>query len=124
MLNSSGESCDPFRVHQIQVCSAALGHMRLLLDPACEAALQNSELKVMLRVVRTVLRQFHTQLKAKCGAFVEALLAGNADSILCMLSQTSAIRLLSSRLPLPYRHNTKLHHLAAHQRDARRTAAV
>ena len=62
----------------MQVCSATLGHMRVLLNPACDAALQSSELKVMLRVVRTVLRQFHVQLKAKCGAFVEALLAGES----------------------------------------------
>lgn len=61
---------------QVQVCTATLGHMRVLLDPACDSALQSSELKVMLRVVRSLLRQFHVQLKAKCGAFVEALLAG------------------------------------------------
>ena len=50
--------------------------MRVLLDPACETSLQTSELKVLLRVVRTVLRKFHTQLNAKCGVFVEALLSG------------------------------------------------
>ncbi len=39
---------------------------------------QVSDLRVVLRVVRTVLRCFHRQLRAKAGVFVEGLLAGNS----------------------------------------------
>ena len=50
-----------------------------LLDPRCEKSLQESDLRVVLRVVKTVLWQFHGQLKLKCGVFLEALLAGRAS---------------------------------------------
>ena len=49
-----------------------------LLDPRCDKALQESDLRVVLRVVKTVLWQFHSQLKMKCGVFLETLLAGKA----------------------------------------------
>ena len=51
-----------------------------LLDPRCEKSLQESDLKVVLRVVKTVLWQFHSQLKNKCGVFLEALLGGECTS--------------------------------------------
>ena len=49
-----------------------------LLDPRCEKSLQESDLKVVLRVVKTVLWQFHVQLKNKCGVFLETLLGGES----------------------------------------------
>ncbi len=53
-----------------------LGQLQVLLDPALDPTTQGSELKVVLRVVRTELKQFHLQLNAKSGAFIEALLSG------------------------------------------------
>lgn len=50
-----------------------------LLDPRCEKSLQESDLKVVLRVVKTVLWQFHIQLKNKCGVFLETLLGGQSS---------------------------------------------
>ena len=55
-----------------------------LLDPACEPAAQASDLRCVLRCVRTVLTSFHAQLRSKCGVFVETLLAGGAGAgMLC-----------------------------------------
>ena len=53
-----------------------LGQLQLLLDPALDPTAQGSELKLVLRVVRTELKQFYHQLNAKSGAFIEALLSG------------------------------------------------
>ena len=60
-----------------------LGQLRLLLDPALDLATQGSELKAVLRIVRTELKQFHEQLNAKCGAFIEALLNGALAFTVC-----------------------------------------
>jgi hypothetical protein len=47
-----------------------------LLDPRCEKVLQESDLRVVLRVVRTIIWHFHGQLKNKCSVFMQALLGG------------------------------------------------
>jgi len=60
----------------MQVASMTLGQLQLLLDPALDPITQGTELKLVLRVVRTELKQFHHQLNAKSGAFIEALLSG------------------------------------------------
>lgn len=60
----------------VRVCQLLITMLQNLLDPRCEKALQESDLKVVLRVVRTIIWQFHSQLKGKCGVFLEALLAG------------------------------------------------
>ena len=69
-----------------QVASMTLGQLRLLLDPALDSATQGSELKAVLRVVRTELKQFHEQLNAKCGAFIEALINGALPLNICSAS--------------------------------------
>lgn len=60
----------------VRVCTLLTTQLQNLLDPACEAALQASDLRVVLRTVRTVLHHFYRQLRSKCGVFVETLLAG------------------------------------------------
>ena len=60
----------------VRICQLLITQLQILLDPACDPALQNAELKVVLRVVRTVLRHFYRQLRSKCGVFIETLLAG------------------------------------------------
>lgn len=60
----------------VRVCQLLITMLQNLLDPRCEKSLQESDLKVVLRVVKTVLWQFHSQLKNKCGVFLEALLGG------------------------------------------------
>ena len=59
-----------------------LGQLQLLLDPSLDPAMQGSELRLVLRVVRTELKQFYQQLNAKSGAFIEALLNGARQSCL------------------------------------------
>ena len=60
----------------MRVCQLLITQLQNLLDPTCEPALQSADLKIVLRVVRTVLRHFYRQLKTKCGVFIETLLAG------------------------------------------------
>lgn len=60
----------------VRVCQLLITQLQNLLDPTCEPALQSADLKIVLRVVRTVLRHFYRQLKTKCGVFIETLLAG------------------------------------------------
>lgn len=48
----------------------------LWLTQNCAVAVQVSDLRIVLKVVRTVLRCFHRQLRAKAGVFVEGLIAG------------------------------------------------
>ena len=64
----------------LRVCALLTTQLRNLLDPLCEPALQASDLRVTLRTVRTLLQQFHRQLRSKCGVFIETLLAGDALS--------------------------------------------
>jgi hypothetical protein len=45
---------------------------------------QATDLRVVLRVVRTVLRCFYRQLRAKAGVFVEALIAGGILLVCCV----------------------------------------
>lgn len=54
------------------------------LSQICAAALQVSDLRIVLKVVRTVLRCFHRQLRAKAGVFVEGLIAGAPRSACCL----------------------------------------
>ena len=61
---------------QVRVCTLLTTALQNLLDPACEPALQASDLRCVLRCVRTVLHSFYRQLRSKCGVFVETLLAG------------------------------------------------
>lgn len=60
----------------VRVCTLLTTQLQNLLDPACEPALQASDLRVVLRTVRTVLHHFYRQLRSKCGVFIETLLAG------------------------------------------------
>ncbi len=59
-----------------QVCHLLLAQLHDLLDPTIEGHAQQGHLRVVLRASRTVLRHFHAQLGAKCGAFIEVLLPG------------------------------------------------
>ena len=52
--------------------------------------MQVSDLRIVLKVVRTVLRCFHRQLRAKAGVFVEGLIAGAPRSAGCLKCWTSA----------------------------------
>ncbi len=60
----------------VRVCTLLTTQLQNLLDPACEPALQASDLRVVLRTVRTVLHHFYRQLRSKCGVFIDTLLAG------------------------------------------------
>ena len=60
----------------MRVCQLLITQLQNLLDPTCEPALQQADLKIVLRVVRTVLGHFYRQLKSKCGVFIETLLGG------------------------------------------------
>ena len=60
----------------VRVCQLLITQLQNLLDPTCEPALQQADLKIVLRVVRTVLGHFYRQLKTKCGVFIETLLGG------------------------------------------------
>ena len=63
---------------QVRVCGMLITMLQNLVDPRCDRSLQEHEMRVVLRVVRTVIWHFHGQLRSKCGIFVEALLAGNS----------------------------------------------
>ena len=65
----------------VRACQLLTTQLQNLLDPTCEPALQQADLKVVLRVVRTALRHFYRQLKTKCGVFIEALLAGTQHQL-------------------------------------------
>ena len=60
----------------VRVCQLLTTMLQNLLDPGCERSLQESDLRVVLRIVRTIIWHFHGQLRSKCGVFVEALLSG------------------------------------------------
>jgi hypothetical protein len=51
---------------------------------------QATDLRVVLRVVRTVLRCFYRQLRAKAGVFVEALIAGDVLLVCCTTCSVTA----------------------------------
>lgn len=71
----------------VRVCQLLITQLQNLLDPTCEPALQQADLKIVLRVVRTVLGHFYRQLKTKCGVFIETLLGGVRHySFLCLLN--------------------------------------
>lgn len=60
----------------MRVCQLATTALQNLLDPRCERSLQETDLRVVLRLVRTIVWHFHSQLRSKCGVFIEALLSG------------------------------------------------
>lgn len=60
----------------VRICQLLITQLQNLLDPACEPAVQATDLRITLRVVRTVLSKFYRQLRSKCGVFIETLLAG------------------------------------------------
>lgn len=62
----------------VRVCQLVTTMLQNLLDPRCERALQESDLRVVLRIVRTIIWHFHGQLRSKCGIFIEALLSGKS----------------------------------------------
>lgn len=61
------------------MCHLLLAQLSDLLDPTIEGHAQLGHLRVVQRCSRTVLRSFHAQLGAKCGAFIEVLLSGTPD---------------------------------------------
>jgi hypothetical protein len=69
----------PWTLRVPQVCHLLLAQLSDLLDPTIEGHAQLGHLRVVQRCSRTVLRCFHTQLGAKCGAFIEVLLSGAPD---------------------------------------------
>eukprot|EP00884_Botryococcus_braunii_P011071 jgi/Botrbrau1/19966/Bobra.0059s0082.1 len=69
----------------VRVSQLLITLLQNLLDPACDVAAQAADLRPVLRVVRTVLRNFHRQLRLKCGVFIECLLTGTAPT--CTLWQ-------------------------------------
>lgn len=69
----------------VRVCGLLITMLQNLVDPRCEKSLQENEMRVVLRVVKTVIWHFHGQLRSKCGIFVEALLAGETSiPLICM----------------------------------------
>lgn len=81
-----------------------------LVDPTCEPAAQQADLKVVLRVVKTVLRNFHQQLKSKCGVFIETLLAGKQhEAHSCQWRSAVQLKVLVLHGPM-YICLVKLHH--------------
>lgn len=71
---------NPPALHCVQVCHLLLAQLHDLLDPTIEGHSQLGHLRVVQRCSRTVLRRFHSQLGAKCGAFTEVLLSGAAPA--------------------------------------------
>lgn len=61
------------------MCHLLLAQLSDLLDPTIEGHSQLGHLRIVQRCSRTVLRGFHAQLGAKCGAFIEVLLSGPPD---------------------------------------------
>ena len=64
----------------VRITQLLITQLQNLLDPSCEPAVQATDLRITLRVVRTVLSKFHRQLRSKCGVFIETLLAGALNS--------------------------------------------
>ena len=60
----------------VRISQLLITQLQILLDPACEPAVQASVLRIVLRVTRTTLQQFHRQLGPKSGVLLEGLLAG------------------------------------------------
>ena len=60
----------------VRISQLLITRLQNLLDPAGEPAAHTLELKVVLRVTRTTLKNFYLQLHTKCGVFIEALIAG------------------------------------------------
>ena len=60
----------------VRISQLLITQLQNLLDPACEPGAQASVLRIVLRVSRTVLQQFHRQLGPKNGVLLEALLSG------------------------------------------------
>ncbi|KAK9810126.1 hypothetical protein WJX72_005196 [[Myrmecia] bisecta] len=73
----------------VRICQLLITQLQNLLDPTCEPAVQSTDLKIVLRVVRTVMRHFYRQLRSKCGVFVETLLGGVSSS--CSLWQRISV---------------------------------
>ena len=63
------------------MCHLLLAQLSDLLDPTIEGHAQLGHLRVVQRCSRTVLRCFHAQLGAKCGAFIEVLLSGAPERL-------------------------------------------
>ena len=60
----------------VRISQLLITQLQNLLDPGCEPGAQASVLRIVLRVTRTVLQQFHRQLGPKNGVLLEALLSG------------------------------------------------
>ena len=60
----------------VRISQLLITQLQILLDPACEPAVQASVLRIVLRVTRTTLQQFHRQLGPKSGVLLEGLLSG------------------------------------------------
>ncbi|KAK9868608.1 hypothetical protein WJX84_001848 [Apatococcus fuscideae] len=73
----------------VRISQLLITRLQNLLDPAGEPATHTLELKVVLRVTRTTLKNFYLQLHSKCGVFIEALLAGSAAG--CTLWQRISV---------------------------------
>lgn len=69
------------------MCHLLLAQLHDLLDPTIEGHSQLGHLRVVQRCSRTVLRRFHAQLGAKCGAFMEVLLSGVLFVLFAAFSQ-------------------------------------
>ena len=91
---------DSCGVAQVRVCTLLVTALQNLLDPACEPAAQASDLRCVLRCVRTVLTAFHRQLRSKCGVFVETLLAGGVAARAPRQPPVRHLVHLSALLPL------------------------
>ena len=63
----------------VRISQLLITRLQNLLDPAGEPAAHTLELKVVLRVARTTLKNFYLQLHTKCGVFIEALIAGRTQ---------------------------------------------
>jgi hypothetical protein len=92
-----GNSAHVFRTipafeHALLVRVWGLLHIQtgILLDPAADPVQQTTELKPILRVVWTVMRFFHKQLKSKCGTLLETVLAGQCLASLPVESSPTA----------------------------------
>ena len=69
-------------VLMVRISQLLITQLQILLDPACEPAAQANVLRIVLRVTRTTLQQFHRQLGAKTGVLLEGLLSGL--SLVCL----------------------------------------
>ena len=66
----------------VRISQLLITQLQNLLDPGCEPGAQASVLRIVLRVTRTVLQQFHRQLGPKNGVLLEALLSGLPGRVL------------------------------------------